>query len=128
MTYGTIPAPCKGHGCQGPGKDDDVHETPKGRTLEIRHQAWPKRNNGIKDQGLGWETFYEALGQIIKLEVLKQRVTSSIRVRSGSSWRVITMRNKPWGRKARPNKDVTSIALGKEEMVVCQQDIQDEQP
>jgi hypothetical protein len=38
--------------------------------------------------------------------------------RSGSSWRVITVRNKPWGRKERLFTDVTNTAFGKEEMVV----------
>jgi hypothetical protein len=32
---------------------------------------------------------------------------------------VITVRTKPWGRKARPITNFTSTTLGKEEMVVC---------
>jgi hypothetical protein len=36
----------------------------------------------------------------------------------GSSWRVITVRTKPRGRKVRPITDVTSTTLGKEEMAV----------
>jgi hypothetical protein len=36
----------------------------------------------------------------------------------GSSWRVITMRTEPWGRKARSITDITSTALKKEEMSV----------
>jgi hypothetical protein len=45
---------------------------------------------------------------------------------SRSSWRVITMRTEPWGRKARLITDITSIALGKEEMDVCLYAIWDE--
>jgi hypothetical protein len=36
------------------------------------------------------------------------------------------MRTKPWERKAKPITDVTSTALGKEEMVVCLQAVQNE--
>jgi hypothetical protein len=36
-----------------------------------------------------------------------------------SSWRVITVRTEPQGRKVRPITDVTSTALRKEEMAVC---------
>jgi hypothetical protein len=35
-----------------------------------------------------------------------------------SIWRVITVTNEPWGRKARPITDITSIALEKEQMMV----------
>jgi hypothetical protein len=35
---------------------------------------------------------------------------------SGSSWRVITVRTEPQGRKVRPNTDIMSTALGKEEI------------
>jgi hypothetical protein len=37
---------------------------------------------------------------------------------SGSSWRVIAVRNEPRERKTRPIEDVTSTALGKKEMAV----------
>jgi hypothetical protein len=37
---------------------------------------------------------------------------------SGSSWRVITVRSEPRGKKARPITGVTSTALGKEETAV----------
>jgi hypothetical protein len=43
-----------------------------------------------------------------------------------SSWRVITMRTEPQVRKARPMSDVTSTALGKEDMAVRLYAIQDE--
>jgi hypothetical protein len=35
-----------------------------------------------------------------------------------SSWRVISVRTEPWGRKVRPFIDITSMALRKEEMVL----------
>jgi hypothetical protein len=41
---------------------------------------------------------------------------SSRKGSSGNSWRIITVRNEPWGREARPIIEVTSTALGKEEM------------
>jgi hypothetical protein len=40
----------------------------------------------------------------------------ALRREQRSKWRVITTRTEPWGRKARPIIDVTSTALGKEEM------------
>jgi hypothetical protein len=87
LTCRAIPASHKGYSHQGPGKDDIVHGTPKGWTYEKRHQAWPKRNNGIMDWGLrrelhlgSKETFYEATG----LEVVKRAVESSIWLRKMS--------------------------------------------
>jgi hypothetical protein len=38
--------------------------------------------------------------------------------RSGSCWRIITVRREPQGRKARAITDITRPAIGKEEMVV----------
>jgi hypothetical protein len=38
---------------------------------------------------------------------------------SRNSWRVITVRTEPQGRKARLIADVISLVLGEEEMVVC---------
>jgi hypothetical protein len=35
------------------------------------------------------------------------------------SWRVITLRNEPRGRKGRPITDVPNTDLGKEEMALC---------
>jgi hypothetical protein len=91
MTRHAIPAPCKGHGRQGPDKDDVVRGTPKGRTFEKTRRARPKSNNGISNQRprrelhLGSkETFYEGLRQIIGLEVTKRAVASSIRVQKMS--------------------------------------------
>jgi hypothetical protein len=39
LTCCAIPAPHKGYGHQGPGKDDDVHGTPKGHLFEKRCRA-----------------------------------------------------------------------------------------
>jgi hypothetical protein len=69
------PASCKGHDHQGPGMDNVVHRTPKGRTFEKRHWAQQKCNNGWRNRGLKQQlhlgskvTFYEALGQTIGLD------------------------------------------------------------
>jgi hypothetical protein len=40
------------------------------------------------------------------------------RLYEGSSWRVITLRTEPHGRKVKPITDNTSTALGKDEMAV----------
>jgi hypothetical protein len=91
MTRRAVPAPRKGHGRQGPGKDNVVSGKPKGLTFENRRQARHKRNNGIRDRGLrrelclgSKEIFYEALGQINRLEVVKRAVESSVRLRKMS--------------------------------------------
>jgi hypothetical protein len=62
-----------------------VQGNPKGQTLRKRCWAQPKCNNDIRDQGLRQQlclgsnkTFYEALGQIIGLEVMKQAVEFAI--------------------------------------------------
>jgi hypothetical protein len=47
-----IPAPRKGHGGQGPGKDNVVRGTRKGRKFVKRRRANPKRNNDIRNRGL----------------------------------------------------------------------------
>jgi hypothetical protein len=56
--------------------------------LEKTHQTRPKCNNGIRDRGLrrelhlgSKETFYEALGQIIGVEVAKGAVEFSTGLR-----------------------------------------------
>jgi hypothetical protein len=84
LTRSSVSASRKGHGCQGPGRDRVARRAPKGWTLKKRCQARPKRNKGIRDLGLrrelhlgSKETFYEALGQIIGLEVTKQAVEFS---------------------------------------------------
>jgi hypothetical protein len=81
LTRCTIPASRKGHGHQGPGRDNVARRALKGRTLEKGRRALPKRNSGIRDRGLRWElhlgskeTFYEALRQNIGLEVAKRAV------------------------------------------------------
>jgi hypothetical protein len=76
---------------------DNVHGIPKGRTLERRHWAPPKSNNDTRVWHLNWElhleskeTFYEALGQIIRLEIKMRAFKISIRLRKMSaniSWR-----------------------------------------
>jgi hypothetical protein len=78
MTRRAIHAPRRGHSREGPGKDDLLRGTQKGYIFEKRRRAGPKCNNDIRDRGprqeLGLgskETFYEALEQIIGLEVAK---------------------------------------------------------
>jgi hypothetical protein len=90
-TLRAVPVLCMGHDCQGLGKDGVVHGIPKGWAFEKRLWAQRKRNSGIRDRGLRWglhlgsrETFYEALRQIISLEVAKQAVKSSVRLRKAS--------------------------------------------
>jgi hypothetical protein len=39
LTLLAIPAPHKGHSHQGPGKDDAVRGTPKGRTFDKRRRV-----------------------------------------------------------------------------------------
>jgi hypothetical protein len=69
MIRSAFPAPRKGHGRQGPGKDEVVRGSHKGRTFQKKFRARPKRSNGIRDRGLrrephlgSNEIFYEALG------------------------------------------------------------------
>jgi hypothetical protein len=49
-----VPKMRKGHGRQAPGKDNDVRGSPKGRTLQKRRRARPKRNKGIRDGSCVW--------------------------------------------------------------------------
>jgi hypothetical protein len=75
--FAAAPAPRKGHCRQGPGRDNVVRGTPKGRNFEMRHRAQPKRNSGIRDRVLRREPRLgskEALGQIIGLEVAERAV------------------------------------------------------
>jgi hypothetical protein len=46
---------------------------------------------------------------------------------SRSCWRLFTTRTEPLGRRTRPIRDITSTALGKEEMVVCPNSLRREQ-
>jgi hypothetical protein len=52
MTRPAIPAPHKGQGCQGPGKDKAVPRTQKGQTFRMRHWTKLKGINGIRNQDL----------------------------------------------------------------------------
>jgi hypothetical protein len=85
MTRCAVPASCKVHGRHRPGKNGVVRETPKGQTFEKRRRKRPKCNTVIRDRDLRWElplrskeTFYETLGQIIGLEVVKRTVEFSV--------------------------------------------------
>jgi hypothetical protein len=49
MAHHAIPALCKGHGHQGPGRDNIVRGAPKGWTLERRQQMYQECSNGIRD-------------------------------------------------------------------------------
>jgi hypothetical protein len=52
----------------------------------------------------------------------------ALRREQWSSWGVITIRNEPWGRKAKLITDIRSTALRKEEMAVHLWALRDEQP
>jgi hypothetical protein len=67
-----VPAPHKGHDCQGPGKDDVVQGTQKGRAFGRRRRAQPECISCYD-----WETLRLAL----VLEVVKRTVDSSFRIR-----------------------------------------------
>jgi hypothetical protein len=74
MTHCAVPAWCKGCGYKGP-------------TLEKRRWKGPECGNDISNLDLtqqlclgSKETFYEALGQTIKLEIVKRTSGSSMRI------------------------------------------------
>jgi hypothetical protein len=50
VTRRAIPAPHKGHGRQGPGKDNVAQGTPKGRMFGKRREARSECNNGIRNR------------------------------------------------------------------------------
>jgi hypothetical protein len=88
-----VPAPRNGHGRQGPGKDDAVRGTPKGRTLERRRRARPEGNNDIRNRGLKQQLrlgskkeFNKAVRQTLGLEVLKRVAGISIGLWEVSNW------------------------------------------
>jgi hypothetical protein len=58
------------------------------------------------------------LKTIIKLNISKLTISNLKKKRERSSWRVITMRTELQGRTLGPIMEITSIVLGKEEMVV----------
>jgi hypothetical protein len=84
-------------------------QPPKWKKRRPRHSTWKNK--------LLWYTR-------TNLQLIRELVGMS----SMSSWRVITMRNEPRGRKARLNTDIKSTAFGKEEIVVCLHTIQDKWP
>jgi hypothetical protein len=51
-THNAITAPCKGHSCQGQGRDNVAREPSKRQTFRKRHQVQPECNNGIMNPDL----------------------------------------------------------------------------
>jgi hypothetical protein len=87
ITHHAIPAPCKGHGRQGPGRDHVARGAPKGWTLERRKWAHQECNSGIRDRDLKEQlclkkdrTSGRLFRKTIKLEVVKQIFGTSIRL------------------------------------------------
>jgi hypothetical protein len=81
------------HGCQGPGKDNAAHGTPKGQMFKKVHQALPKRNNGIGDWGLRQQlhlgrkrAFNKIARPTFRPEVVKRVVRISIGLQEVSDW------------------------------------------
>jgi hypothetical protein len=91
-------AQCKGHGCQGKGKDSVVQGTRKGWTFGKKHWVQPECNNGIRNRDLQELLRLESKGKVNKtfretlgLEITKRTAGSSIRIRKMSVralWRV----------------------------------------
>jgi hypothetical protein len=52
FTCRAVPAPCKGHGLQGPGRDTVARRALKGRALERRRWMHQECNSGVRDQNL----------------------------------------------------------------------------
>jgi hypothetical protein len=52
MTHHVIPALCKGHGRQGPGRDNVARKIPKRRMLERSQRTCQEGSNGIRVQDL----------------------------------------------------------------------------
>jgi hypothetical protein len=93
VTCRAIPAPRKGHGRQGPGKDNVVRGTPKGQTFKKRRWKGPECNNGIRDRGLKGQlrlgskmAFNKTVRQTFGLEVAKRVLEFSIKMRKISDW------------------------------------------
>jgi hypothetical protein len=108
MTRCAIPASCKGHYLQEPGRDNVAREVPKGWTFGKRRRAQPEWNNCIRHQGAIWQlclrketttsnrirgrsrrqelhlgsvkTLYEASRRTFQLEVVKRAVRTPIRL------------------------------------------------
>jgi hypothetical protein len=93
MARRAVPAPRKGHGHQGPGKDSVAKGTPKGGTFGKRRRARPECNNGIRKRDLNQQlrlgskgNINETFRQTLSLEIVKRTVESSVRIRKMSDW------------------------------------------
>jgi hypothetical protein len=78
MTRRAIPAPRKGNGHQGPGRDNVARGAPKGQTFERTCRAQPECNNGIRSQGLKERLRLESRRTLNK--VFRQTVELEIRL------------------------------------------------
>jgi hypothetical protein len=97
---------CKGCNHKGPmvgqrqqkehTRDNVVQGTQKGQTFGRRRQAQLECSNGIRDQDFeeqlhlgSVKTLYEAHGQTHALEIMKQTMGSSVRIRKMSKWTLL---------------------------------------
>jgi hypothetical protein len=87
MTHHAIPAQCKGHCCQGQGKDKVVPRTQKGQTFGKSRRAKLEGINGIRDRDLKKQLHLRkerassrTSGKTIRLEIMKRTVRSSFRL------------------------------------------------
>jgi hypothetical protein len=90
MTCRAIPALRKGRH-QGPGRDNVARGAPKGQTLYRRRRTHQEGSNGIRDEGLkkqlrlgSEKTSCRIFGMAFVLEIVKQRVEPSVRIRKMS--------------------------------------------
>jgi hypothetical protein len=93
MTRDAIPAPRKGHGRKGPGRDSVAKGAPKGWTLERRRRTHPECSRGIKDRGARRQprlrkerTSGRIFRKTVQLEMKKRTVVSSTGLRKVSYW------------------------------------------
>jgi hypothetical protein len=89
MTLHAIPASRKGHGRQGPGRNNVMRGAPKGQTLERRQWMHQEGSNGLR--GLDLQKQQEGTsGRIFRKTV----VGSSTGLREESDWTLWTSNNR----------------------------------
>jgi hypothetical protein len=93
LTRRAIPALCKGHGHQEPGRGNITTGAPKGWTFRKRLRAQPECKNAIRDPSLKGQlhpgskrAFNKMVRQTFGLEVMKRVVRISIRLQEVSKW------------------------------------------
>jgi hypothetical protein len=64
LTRRAVPAPRKGHSRQGSGKDDVLRGSSKGRGFVKERWAKPRRNDGLRDQGLKHQLWLRSKGNV----------------------------------------------------------------